>query len=87
MRAAAVPAPPENFAPLQIVTIGAGDRLDNLAARYIGDPQQFWRLCDANGAMQPKRWSPRRIALDHHLARRCPESVMANSFAKGIQRR
>jgi hypothetical protein len=46
--------PPENFAPLQIVTIAAGDRLDNLAARHIGDPQQFWRLCDANGAMQPE---------------------------------
>lgn len=44
----------ENFAPLQTVTIVAGDRLDNLAARYLGDPQQSWRLCDANGAMQPE---------------------------------
>jgi hypothetical protein len=46
--------PMENFAPLQVVTIVAGDRLDNLAARYLGDPQQSWRLCDANGAMQPE---------------------------------
>jgi hypothetical protein len=46
--------PPEHFAPLQIVTIAAGDRLDNLAARYLGDPLQAWRLCDANGAMQPE---------------------------------
>jgi len=46
--------PPENFAPLQIVTIAAGDRLDNLAARYIGDPQQSWRLSDSNRAMQPE---------------------------------
>jgi len=46
--------PPENFAPLQVITIGAGDRLDNIAARYIGDPQQSWRLCDSNGAMQPE---------------------------------
>ncbi len=30
-----------------------GDRLDNIAARYLGDPDQFWRLCDANDAMQP----------------------------------
>jgi nucleoid-associated protein YgaU len=30
-----------------------GDRLDNLAARYLGDPEQFWRLCDANDAMRP----------------------------------
>ena len=46
--------PTENFAPLQTVTIVADDRLDNFAARYIGDPQQSWRLCDANGAMQPE---------------------------------
>lgn len=45
---------PENFAALQIVTIAAGDRLDNVAARYLGDPHQSWRLCDANGAMQPE---------------------------------
>lgn len=44
--------PPENFAPLQVITIAAGDRLDNIAARYIGDPQQSWRLCDSNGVMQ-----------------------------------
>jgi hypothetical protein len=27
-----------------------GDRLDNLAARYLQDPTLFWKLCDANGA-------------------------------------
>jgi hypothetical protein len=26
-----------------------GDRLDNLAARYLQDPTLFWKLCDANG--------------------------------------
>lgn len=31
-----------------------GDRLDNLAARYVGDPEQFWRICDANDAMRPE---------------------------------
>jgi hypothetical protein len=46
--------PPENFAVLQIVSIAAGDRLDNLAARYLGDPEQAWRLCDANRGMQPE---------------------------------
>jgi hypothetical protein len=45
---------PENFATLQLINITAGDRLDNLSAHYIGDPQQFWRLCDANGAMLPE---------------------------------
>lgn len=45
--------PPENFALLQEHMVAAGDRLDNLAARYLGDPQQYWRICDANGAMRP----------------------------------
>jgi hypothetical protein len=31
-----------------------GERLDNLTARYMGDPEQFWRLCDANNAMHPQ---------------------------------
>ncbi|MEK6374871.1 MAG: LysM domain-containing protein [Acidobacteriota bacterium] len=30
-----------------------GDRLDNVTARYLGDPQQFWRVCDTNNAMRP----------------------------------
>ena len=31
-----------------------GDRLDNLAAKYLGDPTQFWRIADANDALQPE---------------------------------
>lgn len=46
--------PPENFALLQEHTVAAGDRLDNLAARYLGDPLQYWRICDANRAMRPE---------------------------------
>lgn len=30
-----------------------GDRLDNVTARYIGDPEQFWQVCDVNDAMRP----------------------------------
>ena len=30
-----------------------GERLDHLATRYLGDPTQFWRICDANGALRP----------------------------------
>jgi len=29
------------------------DRLDLIAGRTIGDPEQFWRVCDANDAMNP----------------------------------
>jgi hypothetical protein len=31
-----------------------GDRLDNIAASYIGDPQQFWQIADANEALKPE---------------------------------
>jgi hypothetical protein len=30
------------------------DRLDNITAAYIGDPEQFWQVADANNAMRPE---------------------------------
>jgi hypothetical protein len=39
--------------PLAEHLVVEGDRLDNITARYLGDPQQFWRVCDANTAMRP----------------------------------
>lgn len=45
--------PPERFALIQEHVVVQGDRLDNIAARYVGDPEQFWRICDANNAMRP----------------------------------
>jgi hypothetical protein len=45
--------PPERFQLLQQHTVMQGERLDNIAAQYLGDPTLFWRLCDANGAMRP----------------------------------
>jgi hypothetical protein len=35
-------------------TVLQGERLDQITARYIGDPTQFWRLCDANNVMRPE---------------------------------
>jgi hypothetical protein len=46
--------PPEQFATLTEHTVVQGDRLDNLTARYLGDPEQFWRVCDGNGVMRPE---------------------------------
>ncbi len=45
--------PPETYALLQEVVMAQGDRLDNLAARALGDPEQFWRICDANAVLAP----------------------------------
>lgn len=30
-----------------------GERPDHIAAAELGDPEAFWRLCDANAAMHP----------------------------------
>jgi hypothetical protein len=30
-----------------------GDRLDRIAFAAYGDPEQFWRICDANAAFDP----------------------------------
>ena len=35
------------------VTVTQGDRLDLIAARTFGDPEQYWRICDANDVMRP----------------------------------
>ena len=43
----------ERFSLLQEHVVTQGERLDNITARYLGDPLQFWRICDANNAMNP----------------------------------
>lgn len=35
------------------VAVAQGDRLDLIAARTLGDGEHFWRVCDANDAMNP----------------------------------
>jgi hypothetical protein len=42
-----------NFSTVAQHTVKQGDRLDLLAANYLGDPLMFWLLCDANGAVRP----------------------------------
>ena len=38
---------------LSRVAVVDGDRLDGITARTLGDPTQYWRICDANEAMHP----------------------------------
>ena len=48
-------APPsDRFELLEEHSVASGDRLDNVAALYFDDPEQFWRICDANDAMRPE---------------------------------
>ncbi|HEY7403860.1 MAG TPA: LysM domain-containing protein [Candidatus Angelobacter sp.] len=45
--------PADQFATLQEHVVTQGERLDNIAAQYLGGPEAFWRICDANNAMVP----------------------------------
>lgn len=44
---------PEQFATLHEYRVQSGDRVDNLAAKHLGEPLRYWQLCDGNGAMRP----------------------------------
>jgi len=46
--------PPERFSLLLEHTVMQDDRLDNIAAKYLTDPEVFWQIADANGAMRPE---------------------------------
>lgn len=50
--AVAIPLP-RSEAPAGLHRKLEGDRLDLLAARYLGDPTAFWRLCDLAGSEVP----------------------------------
>jgi hypothetical protein len=53
-----VPAP-EDMVPLDFHRVRERDRLDRIAAASLGDPEQFWRICDANRAVVPRSLTER----------------------------
>lgn len=44
---------PSAYAAAGTYPVAEGDRLDNVAFKLLGDPELFWRLCDANRAVRP----------------------------------
>ena len=44
---------PDGFQLLQEHVATENERLDNITHRYLSDPEQFWRICDANGVIDP----------------------------------
>lgn len=44
---------PRDVRPLAVHVVAAGDRLDLIAARYLGDPTAAWQIADANAALDP----------------------------------
>jgi len=44
---------PETYSNRRKYVVIDGDRLDNLSAKFMGNPLLFWMLCDANAAVDP----------------------------------
>jgi hypothetical protein len=47
------PGDPDAMTPAAWHRVGQHDRLDLVAATYLGDVGAFWRICDANRALDP----------------------------------
>lgn len=69
---------PEDFVTLQQHQVIEGDRLDNITAQYLGDPEQFWRLCDSNNAMEPAELTE---TVGSSIRITLPEGIPANTDA------
>jgi hypothetical protein len=67
---------PEEFVTLQEHSVVDGDRLDNITAQFVGDPEQFWRLCDANNAMEPNELTE---TVGRVIRITLPEGIPGNS--------
>lgn len=69
--------PGHRFVLLQEHKVEKEERLDHIAGRYLGDPEQFWRLCDANDAIDPHELTTagRRIRIT------LPEGIPGPSHA------
>lgn len=63
--------PLDRFTLIQEHVVTEGDRLDNITARYLGDPEQFWRVCDANPIMRPEELEE----IGRHIRITLPEGI------------
>lgn len=44
---------PAAMRPLAFHRVAGDDRIDLVTVRYLGDPAAFWRVADANAALDP----------------------------------
>jgi len=49
----------DGFVLLHEHRVTEGERPDHVAAAELGDPEAFWRLCDANASMHPDELTDR----------------------------
>jgi hypothetical protein len=68
---------PDRFQLLQEHAVVQGERLDNIAAALLGDPELFWRLADANNAMRPEELVQK---VGRRLRITLPEGITGSSL-------
>jgi hypothetical protein len=68
---------PDRFQLIQEHAVVQGERLDNIAAAFLGDPELFWRLADANGAMKPEELVQK---VGRRLRITLPEGITGSSL-------
>ena len=44
----------DSFQLLQEYQVTQGDRPDTIASVFLGDPERFWQICDANNVIDPE---------------------------------
>ena len=71
--------PAGDFVEIQAHTVEEGERLDQIAGQYLGDPEQFWRICDANNAMRPDDLT---AEVGRKLRVTLPEGVQGSPYAQ-----
>jgi hypothetical protein len=62
---------PDRFDTLFEHTVTEGERLDTITAQHLGDPEQFWRVCDANGVTRPDELE----VVGRHVRITLPEGI------------
>ncbi|MEH6404993.1 MAG: hypothetical protein V7750_16570 [Sneathiella sp.] len=60
------------FSTLRLHRVSQGERLDQIAAKEIGNPELFWMLCDANGVIWPEELEK----LDQKIRITLPRGVL-----------
>jgi hypothetical protein len=61
----------DRLALLAEVSVAPTERIDTVSNRTLGDPLAFWRICDANDAMDPQAMLE-EIASDPNRRLRIP---------------
>ena len=71
--------PAEDFTLIREHIVKDGERLDNIANQYLGDPLKFWQLCDANDAIDPEELTKSGYTLRITLPMGIPGTPSSNA--------